>query len=121
VAESLYLANLLVIPGIGFIVLAVLFLRIDRHTPPLAVAHLSQTFFASLWAGILLVVVNLGIVLLGGYRGPSVWMVIIIYFTICHSTLILVGMLGLAKAMAGKCYRFPLIGRGLPIECKGLT
>lgn len=121
VAESLYLANLLLIPGIGFVGLAVLFLRTDVNTPPLAVAHLSQTFFASLWAGILLVVVNLGIVLLGGYRGPNVWVVVIIYFTICHSTLILVGMLGLAKAMAGKCYRFPLIGRDLPIECKGLT
>lgn len=121
VAESLYLANLLLIPGLGFIGLAVLFLRIDRNTPPLAVAHLNQTFFASLWAGVLLVVVNLGILLLGGYRGPNVWMAVIIYFTLCHSTLILVGMLGLAKAMAGKCYRFPLIGRALPVECKGLT
>jgi hypothetical protein len=58
-------------------------------------------------------VVNLGIVLLGGYRSPHTWMVLIIYFTTCHATLVLLGVLGLSRAMAGQPFRYPLIGRPL--------
>ena len=35
----------------------------------------------------------------------------VLYFTLIHSTLIMFGMLGLAKAMSGKLYVFPLIGK----------
>jgi uncharacterized Tic20 family protein len=41
------------------------------------------------------------------------WLLVILYFTVCHSTLVLLGMLGLVKAMAGQCFRFPLVGRPL--------
>ncbi|WP_218067979.1 hypothetical protein, partial [Candidatus Thiosymbion oneisti] len=113
-AEALYLANLLVIPVIAFLILGVLFLRCDKATPPLAAAHVNQTFSASLWAGILLVVVNASILLLGGYEGIHTWTLVILYFTTCHSALVLFGVVGLAKAMAGQCWRFPLVGRPLP-------
>lgn len=117
-SESLYLANLLLLPGLAFLVLAVLFLRRRRTLPPLAAAHLAQAFFASLWAGMLLLVVNLSIVVLGGCQGPWVWTVVLVYFTVCHSFLVLLGMFGLAKAMSGQCFRFPLVGRDLPRECR---
>ncbi|MEW8070175.1 MAG: hypothetical protein AB2810_05220 [Candidatus Thiodiazotropha endolucinida] len=120
-AESLYLANLLLIPGIAFAILALIHFKQGKSSPPLARSHLEQTFTASLWAGVLLVIVNLIILLLGGYDGAYTWMVAIIYFTVCHSTLILIGMLGLAKAMAGKCYRYPLIGRVLPEACRSMS
>jgi uncharacterized Tic20 family protein len=68
---------------------------------------------ASLWAGALLVVANIAIVVLGGYRSPHTWLVVIIYFTTVHATLVLLGVLGLAKAMAGQLYRYPLVGRPL--------
>ncbi|MBT2970989.1 MAG: hypothetical protein B6D72_18640 [gamma proteobacterium symbiont of Ctena orbiculata] len=120
-AESLFLANLLLIPGIAFVILALVYFKQGKSSPPLARSHLDQTFIASLWAGVLLVVVNLVILLLGGYQGAYTWMVVIIYFTVCHSSLILIGMLGLAKAMAGKCYRYPLIGKALPEGCRRLS
>lgn len=120
-AEALYLANLLAAPGIAFLVLAALYLRRDEDQPPLADAHLAQTFFASLWAGVLLVLVNALILFLGGYQGVHTWVVLIIYFTICHSTLVLFGVVGLAKAMAGQCWRFPLIGGRLPEGCYGMS
>ncbi|MCM8856220.1 MAG: hypothetical protein LC541_12530 [Candidatus Thiodiazotropha sp.] len=123
IAESLYLANLLLVPGFAFIILMVIFFKHRKETPPtppLALSHLQQTLSASLWAGVLLVLVNLFIVLMGGYSGPNTWMAVIIYFTLCHSTLILIGMFGLAKALAGKCFRYPLIGRALPAGCKGM-
>ena len=120
-AESLYLANLLLIPGIAFLILLVLYFKHHGETPPLALCHLEQTFSASLWAGVLLVIVNLFIILLGGYDGPYTWLLVILYFTVCHSTLILLGMLGLAKALAGRCFRYPLIGHRLPPGCRGAT
>lgn len=116
-AESLYLANLLLLPGIAFAVLAWLHLGGKQERPPLATAHLEQTFSASLWAGGLLLAISALILALGGFSGPWVWTVLITYFTICHSSLVMLGILGLAKAMAGQCFRFPLVGRALPPEC----
>ena len=120
-AEALYLANLLAIPGIAFLILGALYRRRGKDSPPLATAHLAQTFFASLWAGVLLVVVIALILLLGGYRGVHTWVILIIYFTVCHSTLVLLGVVGLAKALAEQCWRFPLVGRPLPAGCPGAT
>jgi len=119
-AEVLYLANLLVLPLIAFLTLGALFLRCDKETPPLAAAHLKQAFSGSLWAGILLVVINVPILALGGYGGVHTWILIILYFTVCHSALVLLGVVGLAKAMAGQCWRFPLVGRPLPHDCPGV-
>lgn len=116
-AESLYLVNLLLLPGIGFLVLAGIWWRARGQTPALAAAHLAQTLSGSLWAGVLLVIANGLILLLGGYRGPNVWVVVITYFTFCHSMLVLFGAYGLSKAMAGQCWRYPLIGRPLPPAC----
>ena len=116
-AESLYLANLILLPGFAFLALAWLHLKVGPDTPRLAAAHLAQTFRASLWAGGLLVAVNGLILLLGGYRGAHTWVLVILYFTVCHSTLVLLGVVGLAKAMAGQCWRYPLVGRPLPAGC----
>lgn len=110
-AEALYLINLLLLPGVAFAVLLVLYARHARTAPALARCHLRQTLSASLWAGVLLGVANVVIVLLGGYRAPYTWVVVVLYFTTAHATLVLLGTLGLAKAMAGKPYRFPLLGR----------
>ncbi|MGB5744852.1 MAG: hypothetical protein WBP89_20885 [Sedimenticolaceae bacterium] len=116
-AESLYLANLLILPGLGFVLLLFLWWRNRDQAPPLAAAHLSQTVAASLWAGVLLVVANGLILFFGGYDGPNVWVVVITYFTFAHSLLVVLGALGLAKAMAGQCWRYPLVGRPLPAGC----
>lgn len=109
-AEVLYLANLMLIPGLGFLVLLALWWRQRGVAPELARGHLRQTVAASLWAGALLVLANGAIILAGGYGAPSTWVVVILYFTICHSTLIFCGAIGLARALAGKPFRFPLIG-----------
>jgi len=116
-AESLYLVNLLLAPGLGFVLLLALWWRARAGAPPLAAAHLAQTLSGSLWAGILLVIANGLILLLGGYQGPNVWVVVITYFTFCHSMLVLLGAYGLSKALAGQCWRFPLVGRPLPAGC----
>ena len=58
--------------------------------------------------------INLLIVAFGGYDASYTWMFVVLYFTACHSTLIFLGMVGLAKAMAGKPWRYPLVGRACP-------
>jgi uncharacterized Tic20 family protein len=110
-AEVLYLSNLLIAPGLAFAALLWLNFKRGADTPALAVCHLRQTISASIWAGVLLVIANISIILLGGYAAPNTWVIVIIYFTTCHSTLVLLGVLGLAKAMAGQKYVYPLVGR----------
>lgn len=88
-AESLYLINLLVLPGLGFLALVYLYVKQRQHCPPLATCHLQQTLIASLWAGFLLVIANALIILLGSYTAPWTWVIVILYFTTCHSTLLL--------------------------------
>lgn len=112
-AEVLYLVNLLLLPGLAFLLLLIVYFSRISSAPPLPACHLRQTVSASLWAGALLVVANIAIVALGGYRSPHTWLVVIIYFTTVHATLVLLGVLGLAKAMAGQLYRYPLVGRPL--------
>jgi len=116
-AEALYLVNLLLLPGLGFLILLGLWWRVHGSVPPLAASHLAQTINASLWAGVLLVIANAAVILMGGYHGAHAWVVAIMWFTIFHSTLVLLGIFGLCKAMSGQCWRYPLIGRPLPGGC----
>ena len=110
IAEVLYLANLLLLPGLAFAALLLLYRRHIRTASALARCHLRQTLSGSLWAGLLLILVNGLILALGGYRAPETWVILILYFTTCHASLVLLGVMGLSKAMAGQCYRYPLIG-----------
>lgn len=117
VAESLYLANLLVLPGIGFLLLLALAFWGREGRAPLAAAHLDQTVRASLWAGLLLIIVISVVMAIAGAGGMYVWTLVILYFIVCHTTLVLLGVFGLAKALAGHCWRYPLVGPPLPGGC----
>ena len=110
VAESLYLANLLVAPGLAFLALYWLWLRHGRTASPVARQHLKQATFVSLWGGGLIVAFSALFIAAGGLHSEWTWMVVILYFTCIHSTLVMFGLFGLAKAMAGQAWRFPLIG-----------
>jgi len=109
-AESLYLINLLLLPGLGFLLLLGLYFRYRNSASLLARVHLRQTVSASLWAGALLILANLLIVVLGGYQTAWTWIIVILYFTTVHATLVLLGILGLARALAGQPCRYPLVG-----------
>ena len=110
VAESLYLANLLVAPGLAFGVLVWLWLK-HRHTaPPLAYQHLRQATYVSVVGGVLIVCLSAILVAMGGLNQPLTWVVVITYFVCVHGTLVLFGMFALAKAMAGEAWRYPVIG-----------
>lgn len=113
-AESLYLANMLLLPGPPFLALFYLYRKHARGRGGLAACHLKQTLASSLWAAALLGVANVLIILLGGYHAPSTWVVVILYFVCCHSALVMLGVVGLAKAMSGQPCRYPFVGQHCP-------
>ena len=110
-AESLYLVNLMLVPGLAFVLLLFLFWRYRKQADALALNHLSQTVGVSITGGIVLLVVSAWFVFRGGLESGYTWMVLLLYFTFIHSSLILMGVMGLVKAMAGQHYVFPLVGR----------
>ena len=119
VAESLYVANLLILPFIAFFVLVYIFIKQHGSAPPLARSHLEQTLSASISIAIMFFACAMIILLLRawGLEDVSIWMIVVIVFTIIHATMVLFGVLGLAKAMSGKCWRYPVFGKALPRDC----
>ncbi len=113
IAESLYLANLLLVPGICFAILFWLWLKHKDTASPLARQHLKQTTFVSLYGGLMIFTLSAIVIALGGLEWEWTWVMVIIYFTCIHSTLVMFGMFALAKAMAGQPWRYPLIGPAL--------
>jgi hypothetical protein len=111
IAESLYLANLTILPVLGFALLLWMHFSGMAQGSALARCHLRQAITGSLWAGALLIVFNAVILLLGGYRSQGTIVSLILYFFSVHTALILTGMAGLAKATASQQFVYPLIGR----------
>ena len=109
-AEVLYLSNLLLVPGVAFVVLFFLYKKHVHSTNDVNACHLKQTLEASIWAGILIVVVTAGILILSGFDHPWGWVILIIYFTTIHATLVLLGVVGLSRALAAKHFHYPFIG-----------
>ncbi|EDN68731.1 conserved hypothetical protein, membrane [Beggiatoa sp. PS] len=110
VAESLYLLNLLVLPGIAFLILMVLYFKYENSSSPIVGCHLRQSFSATIWAGLVLMLVIWVIFEIGGYDTPYTWLIAIIYFIIFHNILVFLGIFGLIKAIAGEQFHYPIIG-----------
>jgi len=104
-AYLLYLANVSILPGIGFIWMLVMW-RIHGSRPPFVNAHFQQTTFASIMAGVLLAMVSTIILAGGGFGSPWTWVILIIYFTLCHAGLLLLGVFGFTRANNGQSFEF---------------
>ncbi|OJZ16996.1 MAG: hypothetical protein BGP21_08645 [Thiobacillus sp. 65-29] len=109
-AEVLYLVNLLLAPGLAFLALLVLFRRHRASADALTRIHVRQSFAASVVAGMLLVVVPGLIALTGDLSRPGIWTLLLLYFVSCHAGLVMLGVLALARALAGKPCAYPLPG-----------
>ena len=113
-AGVLFLVNLMLLPGLGFVALLVLWLHHRDHADPLVRNHLQQNVVASLWGGAVLVGFSLAIIGLGGFANPWTWVIGVLYFVLVHAGLIYLGVMGMIRAMNGHAWRFPLIGPPLP-------
>ncbi|AMO36578.1 cytochrome c oxidase subunit III [Thauera humireducens] len=110
VAEALFLINLMLAPGLAFLVLMVLWAKHHKHPDPLVRNHLRQTGWTCIWGGTLLVSLSVAIFALGGFDNPWSWVIGVLYFTLVHAGLILLGVLGLSRAINGRSWRYPIFG-----------
>lgn len=118
--QSLYLANLLLLPGIFFLVLLYYFRQYQRHNLAngsvaqknvnakirsrnlgIAKIHLIRSIQLSVIAGFLLAVVPLAVIFFTDQLQASI-MVGLIYFVTLHAGFVLLGMFNLSRAMANK-------------------
>jgi len=109
--EALYLANLLLAPWLAYGVLLWLHFGGRTAARPLAAYHLVQVLRAGLLALAILTACIVAIVANGGFVSLSAWVIAEVYIIFIHTPLILLGLAGLLKAMAGKPFAFPLIGK----------
>jgi len=109
-AQALYLLNLTLLPGIAILMLWWMQAFTRRGAGPFARQHLRQAFVASIWSGALLVLAVALIASLADPRRLATWIAIFVYVICVHSTLLLAGVIGLSRAMAGQAWRYPLIG-----------
>jgi len=100
ISQSLYLANLLVLPGFCFLILLWYFLRY-KHLKNWGRIHLYRALQLSVLSGGLLVIMPL----LYMYISASVQLSLmmgLLYFVTMHAVLVLLGMLNLSRAMSKK-------------------
>lgn len=109
-AEALFIINLMILPGIAFLMLVVLWLKHGKHPDPLVRNHLRQTVVTCFWGGGLLVSISVAIFVLGGFDNPWSWVIGVLYFVLFHAGLILLGVLGLVRAINGRTWRYPVVG-----------
>lgn len=121
ICQSLYLANLLLLPGLFFIVLLYYYnqflqqqkvnnnptenIKVNRtvqlRSLGIGKIHLIRSIQLSILAGLLLAVVPLIVIYFSSQLQTSI-MVGLIYFVTLHAGFVLIGMFNLSRAMAKK-------------------
>jgi len=105
--QSLYLANLLLLPVISFLVLVYYFNKASQenalgsYRSKFNRVHLYRSIQISALAGVLLGVAPVFYLFYSAQFSSSV-MVVVFYFVTLHACFVLIGMLNLARAMAKK-------------------
>jgi hypothetical protein len=99
IAESLYLCNLLLLPGISFLILLWLFIT-KKNISSLERIHLIRCIQLSLAAAALIFIPLMVILFVGDFA--SQFMILLLYFIMAHATFVIIGMYNLTKAMVKK-------------------
>ena len=100
VYQSLFLMNILLLPGISFLLLVWLFVK-RKHLKGWQCIHLYRSVQLSVLAGFFIVIIPLVILITTNAFEASL-MVMIVYFVIMHAAFVLFGMLNVSRAMAKK-------------------
>jgi len=100
VYQSLFLMNLLLIPGLSFMMLIWLFVR-RKHNKGWQRIHLYRSVQLSVLNGFFLMFIPL-LTLSTSHTFEASLMVMVVYFVTIHATFVLLGMLNVSRAMAKK-------------------
>ncbi|SFC01333.1 hypothetical protein [Pseudoalteromonas denitrificans] len=101
IAQSLYLANLLLLPGLSFLLLLNYFIKFKSQSG-LARIHLYRAMQLCIVNGVLLAIVPLIYIFVFSEKPDTAIMIMIFYFVCVHAVFVLLGMLNLSRAMAKK-------------------
>ena len=112
-AQGLFIANLTILPGAALLALAALWLR-HRHDRDLGAIHLDQALFTALWAGGIALATALVTIRLGGTDAPLTWAILLPALVSLHAAFIVLGVVGLTRALSGQPWRYPVLGPLLP-------
>lgn len=108
---ALYLLNLMLIPGLAFVLLIWLYMKNKDSSSEFVQHHFHQNLLAMVVSGVAIIGVSIAILLLGGFTSPWTWMVLVLYAVCVHALLILLGVFSFIKASNGQDYQYPLFGR----------
>lgn len=100
VYQSLFLINLLLIPGLSFLLLIWLFVK-RKHQKGWHRIHLYRSVQLSVLSGFFIVIIPFVILVTTNAFEASL-MVMIIYFVTLHAAFVLLGILNVSRAMANK-------------------
>ncbi len=106
-APILYLLNLLLLPGLAFLILVLLYIKYRNIPETVTRIQIQQNFFASIVSGLAIVGISIVIILIGGLSSMYSWMVMLIYALSIHATLVLLGAFSLAKGINQQAYIYP--------------
>ncbi|MBU2970497.1 hypothetical protein KO527_14175 [Pseudoalteromonas sp. C2R02] len=101
IAQALYVANLLILPGLAFLFLLVYFIKFKSRFG-LARIHLYRSMQLCALNGIALAVIPIVYIFLAGNNINASIMIMLFYFICMHAIFVLLGMLNLSRAMAKK-------------------
>ena len=100
IIQSLYLCNLLLLPGIAFLILLLRLWQLRPLTGYLKI-HIYRALQLSLLNGVLLVIVPMTYITIE-QASPLSLMMSLFFFICLHAGFVLVGMINLSRAMANK-------------------
>ncbi len=109
VLQGLYLINLLALPIIAAVPIIYL-CKMHWHSDDLVTrCHTRQVIATTIWFAVVVIGGALLFWLVGNH-GPELWTMLLMYLIVFHTTFVMIGMVGLAKAITGKPYQPYLIG-----------
>ncbi|MCW8886550.1 MAG: hypothetical protein OQK12_15080 [Motiliproteus sp.] len=109
VLQGLYLINLLALPVLALIPIIYLCKKHWKSEDLVILCHTRQVIATTLWFTVVVVGGGLMFWFLGEHS-PELWTVLIMYLIVFHTTFVMIGLIGLAKAITGKTYQPYLIG-----------
>ncbi len=110
-APSLYLLNLLLLPGIAFLILCYMYMTRRDTSDAVTRIQIEQNFYASIVSGVAIIGVSVVILSVGGFSSIYGWMFMIIYAVSVHATFVLLGVLSLSKSLNHEAYIYPGLSR----------
>lgn len=112
-AYSIYIANLL-FTGLGLVVLIAYSVRKSQGIKNLSNIHIKQSLLASILTTLVFIVINLYIIFFTpGHLSLTGLVILEVYYMFIVPICVIPGIVGLTRAINGKDYTFPMIGRHL--------